>query len=64
MSTASNVVSSDSIQIAEGLSILSIPLSELSFRFSRSGGPGGQHVNRTTTRPPTSTVSTLAPVST
>ena len=47
MSTASNVVSSDSIQIEEGLCI---PLSELNFRFSRSGGPGGQHVNRTETR--------------
>ena len=29
---------------------LSIPYSELEFRFSRSGGPGGQHVNRTATR--------------
>ena len=29
---------------------LAIPLSELGFRFSRSGGPGGQHVNRTATR--------------
>jgi len=29
---------------------LTIPLSELRFRFSRSGGPGGQHVNRTETR--------------
>lgn len=29
---------------------LSIPVSELHFRFSRSGGPGGQHVNRTETR--------------
>jgi ribosome-associated protein len=29
---------------------LSIPLSELTFRFSRSGGPGGQHVNRSETR--------------
>jgi ribosome-associated protein len=27
-----------------------IPLSELSFRFARSSGPGGQHVNRTATR--------------
>jgi len=40
----------------EGQSVLhftdkvSIPLSELSFRFSRSSGPGGQHVNRTETR--------------
>ena len=29
---------------------LSIPLSELTFRFSRSSGPGGQHVNRSETR--------------
>jgi len=29
---------------------LSIPLSELEFRFSRSRGPGGQHVNRSATR--------------
>src|SRR5262245_18673734 len=27
-----------------------IPLSELSFRASRSGGPGGQHVNTSSTR--------------
>jgi ribosome-associated protein len=29
---------------------LSIPLSELHFRFARSSGPGGQHVNRSATR--------------
>ena len=29
---------------------LVIPLSELQFRFSRSRGPGGQHVNRSATR--------------
>lgn len=29
---------------------LEIPLSELTFRFSRSGGPGGQHANRSETR--------------
>lgn len=29
---------------------LSIPLSELSWRFSRSGGPGGQHANTSDTR--------------
>ena len=28
----------------------SIPLDELEWRFSRSGGPGGQHVNKTETR--------------
>ena len=29
---------------------LQIPTSEISYRFSRSGGPGGQHVNRSETR--------------
>ena len=29
---------------------LSIPAAELSFRASRSGGPGGQHVNTSSTR--------------
>jgi ribosome-associated protein len=29
---------------------VSIPRSELSFRFSRSGGPGGQHVQKSSTR--------------
>jgi ribosome-associated protein len=29
---------------------LQIPLSELEFRVSRSGGPGGQHVNTSSTR--------------
>lgn len=29
---------------------LTIPASELSYRSSRSGGPGGQHVNTTSTR--------------
>jgi len=29
---------------------LVIPVSELVFRFSRSSGPGGQHVNRSETR--------------
>ncbi len=29
---------------------VSIPLSELSYRFSRSSGPGGQHASRTETR--------------
>lgn len=35
------------IEISE---VVSIPLAELSFRFSRSSGPGGQHVNKTETR--------------
>jgi len=29
---------------------LSIPLAELHFRFTPSGGPGGQHANRSATR--------------
>ena len=29
---------------------VSIPISELSFRFARSSGPGGQHVNRSATQ--------------
>ncbi|MFQ5812440.1 MAG: peptide chain release factor-like protein, partial [Anaerolineae bacterium] len=29
---------------------VSIPMSELHFRFARSGGPGGQHVNRSATQ--------------
>ncbi|HOG46000.1 MAG TPA: alternative ribosome rescue aminoacyl-tRNA hydrolase ArfB [Anaerolineae bacterium] len=29
---------------------LAIPAGELRFRFSRSGGPGGQHVNRSATQ--------------
>lgn len=29
---------------------LTIPLSELRFRFARSSGPGGQHVNRAATQ--------------
>jgi ribosome-associated protein len=29
---------------------LSIPLAELTYRASRSGGPGGQHVNTSSTR--------------
>ena len=29
---------------------LQIPTSEFHYRFSRSGGPGGQHVNRSETR--------------
>lgn len=29
---------------------VSVPLSELDFRFSRSSGPGGQHANRSATR--------------
>ncbi len=37
----------DQLQITRGCSV---PLDELEWRFSRSGGPGGQHVNKTETR--------------
>ena len=37
----------DSIQINSGLSI---PLAELSFRYSKSSGPGGQHAQKSSTR--------------
>ncbi len=39
--------------VAQSLQITrscSVPLDELEWRFSRSGGPGGQHVNKTETR--------------
>jgi ribosome-associated protein len=36
-----------SIKVAPGVRI---PLSELTWRFSASGGPGGQHVNTSNTR--------------
>lgn len=38
---------SDSIEILPGLAI---PSSEVTYRASRSGGPGGQHVNTSSTR--------------
>ncbi len=41
------VVAGAQIVIAEDLVI---PADEVRFRFSRAGGPGGQHVNRTETR--------------
>jgi ribosome-associated protein len=37
----------EAITVASGLTI---PVAELRFRFSRSSGPGGQHVNRSETR--------------
>jgi ribosome-associated protein len=37
----------DAIPITEGLAI---PRAELDFRATRSGGPGGQHVNTSSTR--------------
>jgi len=38
---------SQTLKITAGLEV---PLSELRLKFSRSGGPGGQHVNRSATR--------------
>lgn len=38
---------SDTLQINASLSI---PMSEIDFRFATSGGPGGQHVNRSNTQ--------------
>lgn len=37
----------DALRIGDDMAI---PLTELRFRFTRSGGPGGQKVNRTATR--------------
>ena len=37
----------DTLQINQ---TLSIPLAELSFRYSRSSGPGGQHAQKSSTR--------------
>lgn len=37
----------DDLQINESVTI---PAGELSFKVSRSGGPGGQHVNKTSSR--------------
>jgi ribosome-associated protein len=41
------VASVDAIRIAPGVEV---PAAELSWRFSASGGPGGQHVNTSNTR--------------
>jgi ribosome-associated protein len=43
----SGVVDDESLQINDKVAI---PLAELSFRFSRSSGPGGQHVQKSSTR--------------
>ena len=37
-------------EVVRVTSSLRIPLSELQFRFSPSGGPGGQHANKVATR--------------
>jgi ribosome-associated protein len=41
------VAGPESIRVAPGIEI---PAAELSWRFSTSGGPGGQHVNTSNTR--------------
>ncbi len=38
------------ISCLEIMPSLCIPVSELSYRFSRAGGPGGQHVNKSATQ--------------
>jgi ribosome-associated protein len=43
------VVSTDDTSLFVSRS-LSVPLSELDWRFSRSSGPGGQHANKASTR--------------
>lgn len=40
-------MSDDALQIDDSLSI---PLKEIAFRYARSSGPGGQHVQRTETK--------------
>jgi ribosome-associated protein len=41
------MVSPDRLEVTRGCAI---PLSELQWRFTRSGGPGGQHANTADTR--------------
>lgn len=41
------MMSQETLQINEQLAI---PISELTYRFSRSSGPGGQHVQKSATR--------------
>lgn len=38
------------VVVPDGDRTLAIPVTELVFSYSRSGGPGGQHVNKTETR--------------
>lgn len=40
----------DEIRVVPINEAVQIPLAELSFRFSTSSGPGGQHVNKTATK--------------
>ena len=45
--TEANEGPGDLLEVGHGISV---PLHELSWRFSASGGPGGQHVNTANTR--------------
>jgi ribosome-associated protein len=47
MATNQSTWQDDAIVISDNLAI---PTSELQFRFTTGGGPGGQHVNKTATR--------------
>jgi ribosome-associated protein len=53
LATIQNNESGSKFQAADGLTVRPgcvIPLRELEFRFSRSGGPGGQNVNKVASR--------------
>jgi ribosome-associated protein len=43
----SSIMNENAVRITN---TVAIPMSELSFRFARSSGPGGQHVNRSATQ--------------
>jgi ribosome-associated protein len=43
----SSIMNESALRITDNVSI---PMSELQFRFARSSGPGGQHVNRSATQ--------------
>ena len=50
MSPVPDPASGSGPEIVRVTSSLRIPVSELQFRFSASGGPGGQHANKVATR--------------
>lgn len=50
MSPSPDGVGSTGPDVVRVTSSLRIPVSELQFRFSPSGGPGGQHANKVATR--------------
>ena len=50
MSTGRDGTAGSGPEVVRVSSGLQIPVSELQFRFSASGGPGGQHANKVATR--------------